>query len=95
MHAGLQIKLSDCWAKTDPVSKLPALSVEDHCRIVGHVAKVLWGNLPKAVIAALPEGVVALVAAHDLGKLTPGFQLKCDQWKHHRGTKRTISPQRT
>jgi CRISPR-associated endonuclease/helicase Cas3 len=84
------IKLSDCWAKTDPATGEPALSVEDHCRIVGHVANVLWENLPKAVKAALPEGAVALTAAHDLGKLTPGFQLKCDPWKHYKALSAVI-----
>jgi len=83
MHNDPLIKLSDCWAKTDPATGQPALTVEGHCRIVGHVAYVLLGNLPKAVQAALPEGAITLAAAHDLGKLTPGFQLKCSQWKHH------------
>jgi len=90
MHDAPSIKLSDCWAKTDPATGQPTLTVEDHCRIVGHVARVLWENLPKAVKAALPEGAVALAAAHDLGKITPGFQLKCPHWMHHQALSAAI-----
>ena len=84
------IKLSDCWAKTDPKTGMPALTVSDHCQIVGHVASVLLENLPTAVKANLPKGAIALAAAHDLGKLTPGFQLKCNQWQHHQALSAAI-----
>ncbi len=29
----------------------------------------------------LPSGVVTLVGAHDVGKISPGFQIKCPMWK--------------
>lgn len=29
---------------------------------------------------ALPDGIVTLVALHDIGKISPGFQIKCPQW---------------
>ncbi len=29
---------------------------------------------------ALPDGIVTLVALHDIGKISPGFQTKCPQW---------------
>ena len=70
------ISCSDCWAKTDPVSGLPALTVRDHCMIVGAVAEAVERLLAPACRHLTPAGVVSLVAAHDIGKLTPGFQLK-------------------
>ena len=70
-------KLSDCWAKTDLVTRLPALTVRDHCLIVGAVAEAVLGLLPPACRLLPPEGVVILTAAHDIGKITPGFLRKC------------------
>jgi CRISPR-associated endonuclease/helicase Cas3 len=81
MSASPPILLSDCWAKTDPTTGKPALTVRDHCLIVGAVAEVLWHNLPSAVRSQLPSGGVALAALHDIGKITPGFLAKCDWWK--------------
>ncbi len=76
------LKLSDCWAKTDPVTGLPALTVRDHCLIVGAVAEAVRGLLPPACERLAPLGSVTLAAAHDIGKLTPGFQLKAyPHWK--------------
>lgn len=82
MEDAVEISLDDCWAKTDPDSGQPALNVKDHCFIVGGVAEVLLRTLPPALRAFLPQGAVALVASHDIGKLTPGFQLKCSFWKY-------------
>lgn len=76
------LTLADCWAKTDPVTGLPALTVRDHCLIVGAVAEAVFEMLPGAMRRLFPEGALTLVAAHDIGKLTPGFQLKCPLWKH-------------
>ncbi len=70
------IRLQDCWAKTDPVTGHPALTVRDHCLIVGAVAEAVQGRLPKACRNLPPVGAVTLAAAHDIGKITPGFQLK-------------------
>lgn len=70
------LKLSDCWAKTDPASGLPALTVRDHCLIVGAVAEAVRGLLPSSCKHLAPAGAVTLAAAHDIGKITPGFQLK-------------------
>lgn len=39
-------------------------------------------QLPATIRNQLPNGATTLVAAHDLGKITPGFQLKCPQWEH-------------
>lgn len=70
------LKLSDCWAKTDPTTSLPALTVRDHCLIVGAVAEAIQRLLPPACYHLAPAGAVTLAAAHDIGKLSPGFQLK-------------------
>lgn len=72
--------LSDFWAKTHPLTELPTLSVSSHCHIVGYVANTLLMHLPEGVSAMLPHGSVTLVACHDIGKICPGFQLKCPQW---------------
>lgn len=79
----LHCKLDSFWAKTDPDSGLPCLSVQDHCLVVGLVAKKLEQILPQSLRSALPVGSTTLVAAHDLGKLTPGFQLKAPKWQWH------------
>ena len=74
-------KLEDCWAKTDPQSGKPCLSVTDHCRTVAHVAKTILEGLPIALREVYPTGVVTQVGAHDIGKLTPGFQIKTQAWR--------------
>ena len=40
---------------------------------VGAVAQALWRRLPNVIRRQLPEGITALAALHDLGKLSPGF----------------------
>jgi CRISPR-associated endonuclease/helicase Cas3 len=71
------ILLSDCWAKTDPATGKPALTVRDHCLIVGAVAEAVLKRLPPACSNLPPNGAVTLAAAHDIGKITPGFLRKC------------------
>lgn len=73
-------QLYDCWAKTDPESGLPCLSVKAHCFTVGVVAETLFAQLPISVRKRLPRGSITLVAAHDIGKISPGFQLKAPSW---------------
>jgi CRISPR-associated endonuclease/helicase Cas3 len=86
----VEIRLEDCWAKTNLHTGLPCLSVKDHCVIVGTVAQVLFNRLPKTLQAILPSGSITLVAAHDIGKLTPGFQLKAPLWPLHDRLSRSI-----
>lgn len=69
-------QLSDCWAKTDPLSGLPALTVRDHCLVVGAVAEVVALLIPPTCRHLPPVGTVTLTAAHDIGKITPGFLRK-------------------
>lgn len=72
--------IGDFWAKTDDAGR-PALSVRDHSIHVGCIAKLLLERLPRVILDLLPPGIVPLVALHDVGKLSPGFQRKCDVWR--------------
>jgi len=82
--------LNDYWAKTDPETGLPCLSVSSHCIIVGSVAKTLFTRLSWHVQKNIPNGAVTAVAAHDIGKLSPGFQLKAPRWPWHEALKKSI-----
>lgn len=75
------IRLSDCWAKTDPVTGRPALTVRDHCLIVGAVAEEFLSRLPSTTCRLLPAGAATMAALHDLGKITAGFLSQCQSWK--------------
>ena len=69
------------WAKTTTDGQ-PGISVIEHMLNVGHVARLLL-NLSPALCHRFglpPETVAALVALHDLGKISPGFQQKCPAW---------------
>jgi len=74
------LKLENCWAKTDS-SGLPAMSVRDHCLNVGAVGKTILSLLPEALDLLLPAGAILLIAGHDIGKISPGFQLKSSLWR--------------
>lgn len=73
------LELRDCWAKTDEYKK-PSLGILPHCQAVGAVAQELLKILPPALMAVLPVGGVCLIAAHDVGKISPGFLLKSEEW---------------
>ncbi len=68
-----------CWAKTLPDGS-PGISVRNHCLNVGCVAEALLELLPTQLRTLLPLGAAALAALHDVGKVSPGFQQKCDAW---------------
>ena len=71
------------WAKTlrDAQGReVPGLSVRDHCLNVGCVGEALRDALPPPLKKLLPPGVVTLVALHDVGKISPGFLVKCPVW---------------
>ena len=80
------------WAKTTGADNAPGISVHDHCLNVGCVAEALIAALPPAVRALLPPGAATLVALHDVGKITLGFQAKCPQWLARNGALPTSSP---
>jgi CRISPR-associated endonuclease/helicase Cas3 len=70
----------DCWAKTTPKGK-PGIRVRDHCVNVGCVAEALVRLLPSQLRGMLPEsGAATLAALHDVGKVSPGFQVKSEAW---------------
>ena len=69
----------ECWAKTTG-NGLPGISVRDHCLNVGCVARALIELLPKQLQDLLPPGAASLAALHDVGKISPGFQVKCQPW---------------
>lgn len=72
------------WAKTTEKG-LPGISVHDHCLNVGCVAEAIIASLPANVRSLLPCGAATLAALHDVGKICPGFQAKCDAWIHKNG----------
>jgi len=76
----MPIELKDCWAKTD-LQGQPSISVAEHCLFVGAVAEALKNALPNAARHLFPKGGEALIAAHDIGKITPGFLMKCPSWR--------------
>lgn len=73
------VRHEECWAKTD--SDLPGISVEQHCRTAGIIARLLAECLPSWLVSHLGvrNGVV-LAALHDVGKVAPNFQCKCTAW---------------
>lgn len=71
--------MKDFWAKTVGDNE-PGISVRDHCLNVGCVAEALIDRLPQQVQALLPQGAATLAALHDVGKISPGFQVKCAKW---------------
>lgn len=70
------IDLSSCWAKTDPITGKPALTVRDHSLIATMVGAMILDNLPPACRMLAPKGTNALIGLHDIGKITPGFLRK-------------------
>lgn len=74
------------WAKTLPDGR-PGISVFEHMLNVGCVAQCLAGLSPAFLerFQVRAEFVGALAALHDLGKISPGFQRKCEIWLAENG----------
>ncbi len=72
------IRLQDCWAKTDPATGKPAMTVFAHglnAWAVGSEADEL------AVMAGIPAFTLAWVLAlHDIGKISIGFLSQSEPW---------------
>ena len=47
-------------------------------------------QLPESLRTVLPPGFLSLIAAHDIGKLTPGFQLKSPLCNHFETVSRKV-----
>ncbi len=69
------------WAKTTSEGR-PGISVFEHMINVGCVARCLAEIWPEILESFnLRSGEVgALAGLHDIGKITPGFQRKCEAW---------------
>ena len=69
------------WAKTTSDGK-PGISVYDHMLNVGCVAQCIAETSPEILerFHLKSSAIGALAALHDLGKISPGFQQKCEAW---------------
>jgi len=83
------------WAKTTSEEttseKKPGISVYDHMVNVGCVAHCMAETSP-AILGQFhlqASTIGALVALHDLGKISPGFQRKCEAWLEENGLVKT------
>ncbi len=72
------------WAKTTEDGR-PGISVRDHCLNVGCVAEAMIQLLPTLLKDLLPSGAATLAALHDVGKISTGFQSKCQVWLEQSG----------
>jgi CRISPR-associated endonuclease/helicase Cas3 len=77
----------ECFAKSTEEGA-PGLSVHEHSRNVAEVARALVSVLPAQVVALLGSSPVCTAALHDIGKVSPGFQLN-----HFRENLRSHVPQ--
>ena len=69
------------WAKTTQ-SGMPGIAVFQHLVNVGFTALCIAEARPRLLqrFQLTSKLVGALAALHDLGKISPGFQRKCEQW---------------
>ncbi len=73
--------MSRFWAKTTSDGK-PGISVYDHMVNVGCVARCIAETSLELLkrFDLRSSAIGALAALHDLGKISPGFQRKCEVW---------------
>lgn len=69
------IPFRECRAKTCPDGS-PGTFVFDHCRYAGYVAEGLLALLPDSVRGMLPPETPFLVSLHDVGKVSPEYEIK-------------------
>lgn len=74
------------WAKTTADGR-PGITVYEHMVNVGCVAHCIAETVPELLerFGLLASVVGALAALHDLGKISPGFQRKCQAWLEENG----------
>ena len=79
--AGDEGEMMNFWAKTTTDGK-PGISVYNHMVNVGCVARCIAETSPEILsrFQLKASEVGALAALHDLGKIAPGFQKKCETW---------------
>lgn len=86
--AEIEIKFAHCPAKTRWVEGnhiVPGHTVDNHCQIVGEVARALIARYPPELATALfPVNAPFAAACHDIGKVSPTFVKKlglaCDHY---------------
>lgn len=78
--------MTSFWAKTTSEGK-PGISVYEHMVNVGCVARCIAEISPgiHERFHLQTSAVGALAALHDLGKISPGFQRKCEIWLEENG----------
>ncbi|MCX6566619.1 MAG: CRISPR-associated helicase Cas3' [Candidatus Aminicenantes bacterium] len=69
------------WAKTT-IDHKPGISVLDHMINVGCIARKIAESFPELLnlFHLRSDEIGALAALHDIGKISPGFQRKCEAW---------------
>ncbi|HCL56476.1 MAG TPA: hypothetical protein DHW82_05645, partial [Spirochaetia bacterium] len=67
------------WAKTDSEGN-SGIDVFHHLLNVGYVAKTLLNDTILKILGLDPLQCAAIAALHDIGKISPGFQSKCEKW---------------
>jgi CRISPR-associated endonuclease/helicase Cas3 len=73
------LALKDCLAKTIKLNDevIPGVSVFEHCKIVGLVARELINRQPEWIKDRFfPKGSELVAAVHDVGKVSPYYQEK-------------------
>jgi CRISPR-associated endonuclease/helicase Cas3 len=80
-----KVIISNFWAKTTSDDK-PGISVLEHMLNVGFVARAIAARRAELLrlFRLQPSIVAALAALHDLGKISPEFQQKCEEWLKER-----------
>ena len=73
--------IPEFWAKTT-ASGEPGISVREHMLNVGYVARCFAESSPDLLrrFQLRSSEVAAIAGLHDLGKISPGFQRKCESW---------------
>lgn len=72
------------WAKTTADGEA-GISVYGHCLNVGFSAKIIAIRMPHSLRELSPLGAILLIAAHDIGKISTGFAVKCPAWISENG----------
>jgi len=72
------------WAKTHGASQ-PGISVDQHGRFASAVGQQLVQAMFPQAWQNLQSAIAFLLAVHDVGKISPQFQIKCEAWVEQSG----------